>query len=93
MRESRRKDFSITKLINPCSIRLATYLYNDQLLERDHYLDWILTNLESSSQAKIPLWLLVVQNYQHDIMRMRKSGRRLAFVLCMHLNTVGSETA
>lgn len=77
-----------TKLTRLHRIRLATHLYNDQLLERDHYLDWVLTNLESSSQAKMPLWLLVVQIYQHDIMRLRRLGRRLAFVLCMHLNTV-----
>lgn len=73
------------------SIRLATHLYNDQLLERDHYLDWVLTNLESSPQAKLPLWLLIAQIYQQDIMRLRKLGKRKVAILCNHLSTVSGQ--
>ncbi|KAM3462000.1 hypothetical protein NHJ6243_004454 [Beauveria neobassiana] len=70
------------------SIRLATVLYSEHLLDRDHYLDWIVSGLENSSQAKLPMWILIAQICWTDILRSRKSGRRLVFALLNHLNTI-----
>ncbi|OAA55694.1 RNA polymerase II mediator complex component Srb8 [Cordyceps fumosorosea ARSEF 2679] len=70
------------------SIRLATVLYSEHLLDRDHYLDWIVSGLENSSQAKLPMWILIAQICWTDILRSRKPGRRLVFALLNHLNTI-----
>lgn len=70
------------------SIRLATSLYSEHLLDRDHYLDWIISGLENSPQSRIPMWILIAQICWADILRTRKYGRRLVFSLLNHLNTV-----
>lgn len=77
-----------SKLTLLCRIRLATKLYNDQLLDQDHYLDWITTSLETSPQARIPMWLLIAQITWTDLLRSRKHGRRLVYVLLCHLHSV-----
>lgn len=69
-------------------IRLATNLYSEHLLDRDHYLDWIMSGLESSPQSKMPMWLLIAQICWVDLLRLRKFGRRLVFTLLTHLQTV-----
>lgn len=73
---------------NNSRIRLATILYSEHLLDRDHYLDWIISGLESSTQAKLPMWILIAQICWTDMLRARKPGRRLVFALLNHLNTV-----
>ncbi|KKO97998.1 hypothetical protein THAR02_09898 [Trichoderma harzianum] len=70
------------------AIRLATNLYAEQLLDRDHYLDWITSGLEHSPQSKIPMWILIAQICWADILRSRKYGRRLVYSLLAHLNTI-----
>mgnify|MGYP005989771735 CR=1 FL=1 len=69
-------------------IRLATVLYAEHLLDRDHYLDWIIAGLEASSQSRIPMWILIAQICWSDLLHCRKYGRRLVFALANHLDTV-----
>lgn len=57
-------------------------------MDRDHYLDWIVSGLEGSPQSRIPMWILIAQIYWTDLLRSRKCGRRLAFALLGHLSTV-----
>ncbi|PTB70350.1 hypothetical protein BBK36DRAFT_1109106 [Trichoderma citrinoviride] len=70
------------------AIRLATNLYAEQLLDRDHYLDWITSGLEHSPQSKIPMWILIAQICWADILRSRKYGRRLVYSILGHLHTI-----
>ncbi|KHN98755.1 Mediator complex, subunit Med12 [Metarhizium album ARSEF 1941] len=70
------------------AIRLATCLYSEQLLDRDHYLEWIISGLENSPQSRIPMWMLIGQIYWNDLLHSRKCGRRLVFALLNHLNTI-----
>ena len=72
------------------SVRLATHLYAEYLLDRDHYVEWLLSGLENSPQAKLPIWILVTQIYWKDLLKLRKSGRRLVTVLLSHLHLVSS---
>lgn len=72
------------------AIRLATNLYAEQLLDRDHYLDWITSGLEHSPQSKIPMWILIAQICWADILRSRKYGRRLVYSILGHLHTIHS---
>ncbi|CAM1502152.1 Fc.00g041360.m01.CDS01 [Cosmosporella sp. VM-42] len=68
------------------AIRLATNLYSEQLLDRDHYLDWVVSGIENSHQSRMPMWLLIAQIYWKDLLRSRKYGRRLVFALLSHLH-------
>ncbi|ENH61893.1 Mediator of RNA polymerase II transcription subunit 12 [Fusarium oxysporum f. sp. cubense race 1] len=73
------------------AIRLATNLYSEQLLDRDHYLDWVVSGIENSLQSRIPMWLLIAQIYWKDLLRSRKYGRRLVFALLSHLHVISND--
>ncbi|RMD40578.1 hypothetical protein DV735_g4566, partial [Chaetothyriales sp. CBS 134920] len=62
-------------------LRLATRLYLENLLDRDHYLDWALKSFTLSKDEQLPSWLLVVQIYKQDMVKFRKRGRMLAEAL------------
>ncbi|KAK8132963.1 transcription mediator subunit Med12 [Apiospora kogelbergensis] len=66
------------------AIRLATHLYAEFLMDRDHYLDWLVSGLESSNQARLPMWILIAQIYWNDLLRSRKNGRRLVAAILNH---------
>lgn len=70
-------------------IRLATNLYSEHLLDRDHYLDWVISGLENSAQARLPMWILIAQIYWVDLLRSRKYGLRLVSAVLSHVHIVG----
>ncbi|KAH7304963.1 hypothetical protein B0I35DRAFT_146295 [Stachybotrys elegans] len=73
------------------AIRLATNLYSEHLLDRDHYLDWVITGLETSNQGRLPMWILIAQIYWDDLLHQRKHGRRLPAALLYHLDTIHND--
>ncbi|SPN99782.1 related to SRB8 - DNA-directed RNA polymerase II holoenzyme and Srb10 CDK subcomplex subunit [Cephalotrichum gorgonifer] len=73
------------------AIRLATNLYTEQLLDRDHYMEWLLSGVENSTQDKLPMWILVLQLYWKDLLRLRKTGRRLVTSLLNHLSAIQAD--
>ncbi|KAK4145760.1 uncharacterized protein C8A04DRAFT_10361 [Dichotomopilus funicola] len=68
--------------------RLAAHLYAEQLLDREHYSEWLVSNLENSTDAKLPMWLLMTQLYWKDLLKLRKYGRRLVAALISHHNLI-----
>lgn len=74
---TRRDDHVLTSY----SIRLATHLYAEHLLDREHYMDWLVSSLESCPQAKLPMWLLIIQIYWRELEKFRIFGRRLVAAL------------
>lgn len=70
------------------SLRLITHLYSEHLLDRDHYLDWLIASFRDSDLDALPMWLLVMQIHQQDILQHRQRGRRLAEALSKHLDKV-----
>ncbi|KAI8966081.1 hypothetical protein F5Y11DRAFT_310223 [Daldinia sp. FL1419] len=70
------------------AIRLATHLYAEHLLDRDHYMDWLVSGLENSNQAKLPMWLLIIQIYWKDLLRLRRHGRRLVSAILSHHSSI-----
>lgn len=74
--------------LTPSRLRLATHLYAEHLLDREHYMEWLVSGLETCSQAKLPMWLLVTQIYWKDLLRLRKYGRRLVVALLNQNTTV-----
>ncbi|RKF59094.1 Mediator of RNA polymerase II transcription subunit 12 [Golovinomyces cichoracearum] len=68
------------------AIRLATLFHAERLLDRENYMDWVITSLENTSQIRLPIWLLVVQIYWKDLIQYRKYGRRLSSILLIQLS-------
>ncbi|TVY92571.1 Mediator of RNA polymerase II transcription subunit, partial [Lachnellula willkommii] len=68
------------------AIRLAAHFHAEYLLDREHYMDWLVSSLENSPQAKLPLWILITQVYWKDLVKYRKYGRRLAGALLGHVS-------
>ncbi|KAJ3562240.1 hypothetical protein NPX13_g8639 [Xylaria arbuscula] len=66
------------------AIRLATHLYAEHLLDRDHYMEWLISSIETSHEAKLPMWLLLVQIYWKDMLKLRRHGRRLVTAILNH---------
>ena len=57
---------------------LASRLYYDGLMERDHYLGWITDAVTTSELAKLASRLLLVSQHHGSLGNRRKFGRRLA---------------
>ncbi|KAG9247404.1 RNA polymeras-like protein II mediator complex component Srb8 [Calycina marina] len=68
------------------AVRLATYFHAEHLLEREHYMDWLVSSLEKAPQEKLPIWLLITQVYWKDLLSFRKFGPRLATALLSHMS-------
>ncbi|EXJ58173.1 hypothetical protein A1O7_05598 [Cladophialophora yegresii CBS 114405] len=63
------------------ALRLTTRLYLENLLDRDHYLDWILRSLASADVGHTPFWLMVTHIYKQDLSQYRRRGSRFVEAL------------
>lgn len=63
-------------------------MYAEYLLDREHFSEWLVSNLENSSDAKLPMWMLITQLYWKDLLKMRRYGRRLVTALISHHHLV-----
>ncbi|RDW77406.1 hypothetical protein BP6252_05459 [Coleophoma cylindrospora] len=70
------------------AIRLSTTFHAEYLLDREHYMDWLVSSLEGSTQAKLPMWLLIVQIYWKDLLLYRKYARRISAALLGHFTEI-----
>ncbi|XPS71130.1 RNA polymerase II mediator complex subunit [Ascochyta lentis] len=77
------------------SVKLATHLYKECLLDVDHFLDWMLHNLEACSSERLFVWLtlLSVPHYWNDILSCRMRGKRLAEALLNHVAKLSQHEA
>ncbi|RKF64419.1 Mediator of RNA polymerase II transcription subunit 12 [Erysiphe neolycopersici] len=67
------------------AIRLSTHFHAEYLLDREHYMDWLVMSLENTTQARLPIWLLIIQIYWKDLLQFRKYGCRLSSTLLNQL--------
>jgi len=51
-------------------------------------MEWLVHSLESTDQAKLPMWMLLTEIYWKDLLRLRKYGRRLVLTLVRHHHEV-----
>jgi mediator of RNA polymerase II transcription subunit 12 len=72
-------------------VRLTYHLYIEQLLDHDHFLDWVMSSFECSSSDRLPLWLVHLQLYWRFLVYTRKRGRRLAEAVCNSLKQIESD--
>lgn len=63
------------------ALRLITRLYLESLLDRDHYLDWIVQSFASADIDHTPFWLMIVHLYKQDMSCHRRRGKKLAEAL------------
>jgi hypothetical protein len=63
------------------ALRLTTRFYLENLLDRDHYLDWILSSLASADVGHTPFWLMITHIYKQDLSQYRRRGSRLVEAL------------
>ena len=78
---------------NVSRTRLATQIFEERLLDREQYLDWLTTSLENAKYLQLPIWLLLVQIYWKHLVSNRQRGKRLAEALLNHLNSVSLTNA
>lgn len=60
------------------AVKLATSFYTERLLDRDHYLDWIVSCFAQASSEALPVWVIMVQLYWQDVVAFVRRGRKLA---------------
>jgi mediator of RNA polymerase II transcription subunit 12, fungi type len=60
------------------ALSLAIRLYAESLLDRDHYLDWIVKSISSAAPNRLPVWLLMVNLHKTDLLKYRRRGKLLA---------------
>ncbi|EXJ80789.1 hypothetical protein A1O3_07073 [Capronia epimyces CBS 606.96] len=75
------------------ALHLTTRLYMEHLLDRDHYLDWIVRSFHLADLGHTPFWLMVMHIHQEDICHFRKLGGRLAEVLVEKFELVNKPLA
>ncbi|GAB7351787.1 hypothetical protein MBLNU459_g2361t1 [Dothideomycetes sp. NU459] len=66
------------------AIRLATHFYSEHLLDAEHYMDWLLNSLETSTSERLPIWILLTQIYWKHLVTDRRRGRKLSEALLAH---------
>ncbi|KAF2400311.1 hypothetical protein EJ06DRAFT_582173 [Trichodelitschia bisporula] len=71
--------------------RLASHLFAEQLLDHEHFLDWLISTFETSTLDRLPLWIIQIQIYWKKLVSNRRRGRRLAECLFAHLNTASED--
>lgn len=62
-------------------LQLCARLYQENLLDRDHFLDWVVKSFNSTSLELLAVWLSLVQMWRVDLVRFRKRARLLAAAL------------
>ncbi|KAF2703949.1 hypothetical protein K504DRAFT_417440 [Pleomassaria siparia CBS 279.74] len=63
------------------ALQLVTHLYKEKLLEEDHFLEWVLKNLEICPTERLFLWLLLVSIFWPNLISSRRRSKRLAEAL------------
>jgi mediator of RNA polymerase II transcription subunit 12 len=81
------------------AVRLTASFYAERLVERDLFLDWLVTSLhpddrEVSATAlnRLPVWILLVQLYWRDLISRGRRGRKLALSLLENLHRIECNT-
>ncbi|KXT00562.1 hypothetical protein AC578_5231 [Pseudocercospora eumusae] len=70
------------------AVKLATSFYTERLLERHHYLDWIVTSFAQAPLERLPIWIILAQLYWKDITAFGRRGRQLAEAILGNLHSM-----
>lgn len=75
------------------SLRIVTHLFYEHLLDREHYMNWVISSLQNCNLDNLSVWLLVVRIYWKEILRFRKRGKRLTEILSEQMFKVNCQKA
>ena len=70
------------------AVKLSAALYSEKLLDKSHYLDWIVSSLADAAIDRLPISIILAQLYWKEIIMYGRRGRRLAEALLEHLNGI-----
>jgi mediator of RNA polymerase II transcription subunit 12 len=81
------------------AVRLTASFYVERLVEREIFLDWLVTSLHPEDGApsatalnRLPIWILLIQLYWKDLVSRGRRGRKLAQALLENLHRIESYT-
>lgn len=69
-------------------MQLTCRFYFAGLLDRDHFFDWLLANIEHYAWDVFPVALLFARTYWRELISCLKYGRRLTTACCTRLADV-----
>ncbi|EME38817.1 hypothetical protein DOTSEDRAFT_48322 [Dothistroma septosporum NZE10] len=75
------------------AVKMATSFYAERILERDHYLDWIVSSFAQAKMERLPIWIILVQHYWRDITSFGRRGRQLAEAVLERLHEITMENS
>ncbi|KAK4609375.1 Mediator of RNA polymerase II transcription subunit 12 [Fulvia fulva] len=75
------------------AMKMATSFYAERILERDHYLDWIVSSFAQAKMERLPIWIILVQLYWKDITTFGRRGRQLAKGILERLHQITMENS
>lgn len=67
------------------AIKVTATLYTEGLLDKAHFLDWIVSSFTGSTSDRVPLWILIIQIYWRELVAFGRRGRKLAQAVLEHL--------
>lgn len=70
-------------------LQLCTRMYQESLMDKDHFLDWLAKNLGSCNTEMFAAWLPVYQLFRNDLVKFRKRGRQIAGIFLARLKQLG----
>jgi len=73
------------------SVRLVTAFFAENLLDTDHYLDWLLSAFRASSTDRIPIWVVLVQILWKSLVGQQRRGMALADALLAQLYSIDTD--
>ncbi|KAK9322206.1 hypothetical protein V1517DRAFT_324025 [Lipomyces orientalis] len=73
------------------AIRFASHLYSEDLIDRNYFLDWTITQFEKSSPYRIPISLLIVRLFWSQIISHPAKSRKLAEALLHHVKLISGD--
>jgi mediator of RNA polymerase II transcription subunit 12 len=70
------------------AVKLATSFFTERLLERDHYMDWVVSSFAGAKTETLPIWIVMIQLYWKDITAFGRRGRQLAEAALENLHQI-----
>ena len=88
----RKCDLILQNSCSSCvSLRFSALLFAEKLVDRDHFLEWLLSFVSSSSLDTFPISLLFIEMYWPDLLQSRRTACRLAEGLLGKMRTVSAQ--
>ena len=70
------------------SLRLVAGLHDQDLLDEEHYRDWLTQGFRSANLDILPFWLLIVQLHRSGLYEQRSHGQQITTALLEHFHKV-----